>query len=142
MIEHIKNGWVNLESVGFYPWVSIIALGVYFIMRAIAGKEKWQAISFVAGGIAVAQASMMFPEKAPEISGNLNIAFALVSWLLGLAMWTLLQLVVSVGLYSFAEAFGLVDILGKAARNAIDKVTKDKDGGSGGGPGQTPVPVG
>lgn len=122
MIEHIKNGWVNLEAVGFYPWVSIVALGVYFIMRTIAAKEKWAAIAWVAGGIAIAQAYMMFPEKAPEISGAVNIGFALVSWLLGLAMWTLLQLVVSVGTYSFVEAFGIVDILGGAARKALEKL--------------------
>lgn len=128
MIESLKNAWVNLEVIGFYPWVSIIALGVYFLMRAIMDKTKAQSIGFVTGGIAIAQAYIMFPKTAPDIAGNVNIAFAVISWTLGLGMWTLLQLVASIGLYSFAEAFGIIDRVGKLIQAIIDKVTREKGG--------------
>lgn len=115
-METLKNAWINLEAVGFYPWVSIAALGVYFVMRAIMGYEKGKAVPFVLLGCAIGQLYYAFPKDAPGIVGVLFFA--------------LLQTVVSIGIYSFAEYFGLIDRLGKLAQKKMD----EKGGGNGSPP--------
>lgn len=105
-METIKNAWINLEAIGFYPWVSIAALGIYFVMRAVMNKEKGQAVPFVMGGCTLGQLYFAFPKS---IEAGVGVIF-----------FALLQTVVSIGVYSFAEFFGIIDRLGKLAQKKID----------------------
>lgn len=106
MFESIRNAWTNLEAIGFYPWVSISALGVYFVMRAVMGYDKRKAVPFVLVGCAIGQLYYAFPKDVPGVVGVLFFA--------------LLQTVVSIGIYSFAEYFGLIDRLGKLAQKKME----------------------
>lgn len=111
MFESIKLAWINLEAVGFYPWVSIVALGVYFLVRTIMGKDKGAAVPWVMGGCALGQLYYAFPKT---IEAGIGVLF-----------FALLQTVVSIGVYSFAEYVGIVDVLAKAFKKKVDEKLGD-----------------
>ena len=87
MFEQIKNAWINLTAIGFFPLIAVFGVAAYFTMRSMTTKGR--SVGAVAVVNLLGQLYYAFPRKAEDISGTLFFA--------------IMQSVVAFGIYSFLE---------------------------------------
>lgn len=108
-MEKITYFWKSAEAFGFFPWITIVAMGVYFMVRFIFSLDKPKSIPYVAVGCFLGQ--LYFDMPMPT------------TWahdLIGTLFFTLMHVVASVGIYSFAEYVKVLDILDTYVKKKIE----------------------
>lgn len=107
MIEYLKNIWLTLNAIGFYPAVMLTGFGLYFILVQWLGMDKKKSAPWILIVSFVGQLAFVQPKTMFDI---VNVIF------MGMA-----QAVAAIGIYSFADKYGLMDKFGKMIGRKIEK---------------------
>lgn len=105
-METLKNVYLTLTAIGFYPEVAAAALGAYFIVRQrYDASVKWSiwvpvVISFIG------QMAFNWPKSMQDI-----FMAALMCWM---------QAGIAIGCYSFIDKYGLADRAGRLVQKKIE----------------------
>jgi hypothetical protein len=106
MFESIKNIWLTLNAIGFFPMVTITGFVLYFLMIQWFLVEKKLSAEFVLAVSFIGQLAFDWPKTMPDIVNVIFMSFA--------------QAVAAIGLYSFADKYGLMDKIGKLIGRKIE----------------------
>ena len=110
MLESIKNIWLTLNAIGFFPMVTITGFILYALMVQWFGADKKTSAEFVLLISFIGQLAFDWPITMQD---GINVIF------MGFA-----QAVASIGLYSFADKYGLMDKIGRLIGKKIEEDPK------------------
>lgn len=105
-MDTIMNIWNTMRAVNLFPEVIALALGCYFIVKDKMGLDPRKATYVPLALAFIGQLAFSWPKDAQDVVMDLTMG--------------LLNSFLAIGLYSFADKFGLLDKLGKRAGKAID----------------------
>lgn len=106
MLQQIKNVWDIMGAVQLFPSIIILGLGLYFVAKDKMGIDPKKAPLVPLVINVIAQFGFAWPTGAQDIVMNLSMGLA--------------NACISIGIYSAADKYGLMDKLGKRAGKAID----------------------
>src|SRR3990172_8769793 len=110
MLESIKNIWLTLNAIGFFRMVTITGFILYALMVQWFGADKKTSAEFVLLISFIGQLAFDWPITMQD---GINVIF------MGFA-----QAVASIGLYSFADKYGLMDKIGRLIGKKIEEDPK------------------
>ena len=97
MFDKVIYYWRLLDTIGFFPMITLAGLAIYFVMRVFLESNKLHAI------IAMLIVNFM---------GQLYYAFpSSFQTGVGTVFFTCLQTAAAIGVYSFLEAIKIIDIV-------------------------------
>jgi len=106
MLEQVQNIWLIMKAVNIFPEVILLSLGAYFVAKDKVGMDPSKA-TYVPMAIAfIGQMAFAWPQNTQAVFMDLTMG--------------LVNSFLAIGLYSFADKFGLIDKLGKRAGKTID----------------------
>ena len=118
MLESIKNIWQTLNAVGFFPAVTLTAFGLYFILIQWLKMDKRKAAPWPMIVSFIGQLSLAWPQDRPVVG--------IVPDVVNIIYMGIAQAVAAVGIYSFADKYGLMDKLGGILGKKLDSVDTPK----------------
>lgn len=106
MMAEITNVWSTMRAVNLFPEVILLSLGCYFIVKDKVGLDPKKATYIPLALAFVGQLAFAWPKDLQDVVMDFTMG--------------LLNSFLAIGLYSFADKFGLLDKLGKRAGKVID----------------------
>ena len=106
MLEQIQNVWTTMRAVNLFPEVILLSLGAYFVAKDKMGIEASRATYVPLALAFIGQIAFAWPKDLQDVFMDLTMG--------------LVNSFLAIGLYSFADKFGLIDKLGKRAGQTID----------------------